>query len=42
MHAKRYWPLACGGEAHPRNTQWQTTAEGKEKDKCERKMYGEQ
>ena len=34
------WPLACGGEDHPRNMQWQTIAEGKEKDKWERKMCG--
>jgi len=36
------WPLACGGEDHPRNMQWQTIAEGKEKDKWERKMCGGQ
>lgn len=30
------WPLACGGEDHPRNMQWQTIAEGKEKDKLDR------
>ena len=36
------WPLACGGEDHPRNMQWQTIAEGKEKDKWERKVCGGQ
>lgn len=34
------WPLACGGEDHPRNMQWQTIADSKEKDKWERKMCG--
>jgi hypothetical protein len=30
-------PLACGGADAPSNMQWQTTAEGKAKDKVERK-----
>jgi hypothetical protein len=30
-------PLACGGRDDPSNMQWQTTAEGKAKDKWERK-----
>lgn len=30
-------PLACGGKDHPSNMQWQTVAEGKAKDKWERK-----
>ena len=30
-------PLACGGEDAPLNMQWQTAAEGKAKDKWERK-----
>ena len=30
-------PLACGGVDGPNNMQWQTTAEGKAKDKWERK-----
>lgn len=30
-------PLACGGEDKPSNMQWQTVAEGKAKDKWERK-----
>lgn len=34
------WPLACGGEDHPRNMQWQTIENAKEKDKWERKMCG--
>lgn len=34
------WPLACGGEDHPRNMQWQTAQEAKDKDKWERKMCG--
>ena len=34
------WPLACGGEDHQRNMQWQTVAEAKAKDKWERKMCG--
>ena len=34
------WPLACGGEDHPRNMQWQTVADGKVKDRWERKMCG--
>lgn len=34
------WPLACGGEDHPRNMQWQTVNEAKDKDKWERKMCG--
>ena len=29
-------PLACGGADAPGNTQWQTVAEGKAKDKWER------
>ena len=33
-------PLACGGEDHPNNMQWQTMAEAKEKDKWERKDCG--
>lgn len=34
------WPLECGGEDHPRNMQWQTIAEGKAKDKWERRACG--
>lgn len=34
------WPLACGGEDHPRNMQWQTIEEARAKDKWERKMCG--
>jgi hypothetical protein len=30
-------PLACGGADDPANMQWQTVAEGKAKDKWERK-----
>lgn len=30
-------PLACGGPDTPSNTQWQTTADAKAKDKWERK-----
>lgn len=30
-------PLACGGPDQPSNMQWQTIAEGKAKDKWERK-----
>lgn len=30
-------PLACGGDDKPLNMQWQTVAEGKAKDKWERK-----
>ena len=30
-------PLACGGEDAPLNMQWQTVAEGKAKDRWERK-----
>jgi hypothetical protein len=30
-------PLACGGPDRPENMQWQTVAEGKAKDKWERK-----
>ena len=30
-------PLACGGADDPSNMQWQTTEEGKAKDKVERK-----
>ena len=30
-------PLACGGSDDPSNMQWQTTEEGKAKDKVERK-----
>jgi hypothetical protein len=30
-------PLACGGADAPNNMQWQTSAEGKAKDKWERK-----
>ncbi len=33
-------PLACGGPDRPENMQWQTTAEGKAKDKWERKACG--
>jgi hypothetical protein len=32
-------PLACGGEDDPSNMQWQTTEEGKVKDKWELKVY---
>lgn len=31
-------PLACAGADAPENMQWQTIAEGKEKDKWERKI----
>ncbi len=34
------WPLACGGEDHPRNMQWQTVGDGKAKDRWERKVCG--
>jgi hypothetical protein len=30
-------PLACGGNDHPNNMQWQTTAQAKAMDKVERK-----
>jgi len=30
-------PLACGGPDEPRNMQWQTVADGKAKDRWERK-----
>ena len=33
-------PLACGGADAPTNMQWQTTAEGKAKDKWERNACG--
>lgn len=33
-------PLACGGADAPVNMQWQTVAEGKEKDKWERNGCG--
>jgi hypothetical protein len=33
-------PLACGGPDRPENMQWQTDAEGKAKDKWERKSCG--
>lgn len=33
-------PLACGGADRPENMQWQTVAEGKAKDKWERKQCG--
>jgi hypothetical protein len=33
-------PLACGGPDRPENMQWQTIAEGKAKDKWERKSCG--
>jgi hypothetical protein len=33
-------PLACGGPDRPENMQWQTVAEGKAKDKWERKACG--
>jgi hypothetical protein len=33
-------PLACGGPDDPTNMQWQTTAEGKAKDRVERKQCG--
>jgi hypothetical protein len=33
-------PLACGGRGEPSNMQWQTIAEGKAKDKIERKGPG--
>lgn len=33
-------PLACGGPDEPSNMQWQTTEDGKEKDKWERKTCG--
>lgn len=32
--------LACGGADRPENMQWQTVAEGKAKDKWERKSCG--
>lgn len=32
-------PLACGGQDDPSNMQWQTTEEGKAKDKWELKVY---
>jgi hypothetical protein len=35
-------PLACGGEDAPSNMQWQTIADGKAKDKWERKTCGGQ
>ena len=35
-------PLACGGADSPANMQWQTVAEGKAKDKIERKHCGGQ
>ena len=31
-------PLSCGGADNPSNMQWQTIAEGKAKDKWERKL----
>lgn len=33
-------PLACGGPDAPSNMQWQTLAEGKAKDKWERRACG--
>lgn len=33
-------PLACGGPDLPSNMQWQTVAEGKAKDRWERKACG--
>ena len=33
-------PLACGGADAPSNMQWQTVAEGKARDKWERKACG--
>ena len=33
-------PLACGGPDRPENMQWQTVAEGKAKDKWERRACG--
>jgi hypothetical protein len=33
-------PLACGGQDSPSNMQWQTVAEGKAKDRLERKACG--
>lgn len=33
-------PLACGGADRPTNMQWQTVAEGKAKDRWERKGCG--
>jgi hypothetical protein len=33
-------PLACGGADRPENMQWQTVADGKAKDKWERKACG--
>ena len=36
------WPLACGGEDHARNMQWQTVEDARAKDKWERKMCGGQ
>jgi hypothetical protein len=30
-------PLACGGDDHPSNMQWQTTRQAKAKDRVERK-----
>jgi hypothetical protein len=35
-------PLACGGPDAPSNMQWQTIADGKAKDKWERKTCGGQ
>lgn len=35
-------PLACGGPDAPSNMQWQTVADGKSKDKVERKICGGQ
>jgi len=35
-------PLACGGPDAPSNMQWQTIADGKSKDKIERKTCGGQ
>lgn len=35
-------PLACGGADDPSNMQWQTLADGKAKDKWERKTCGGQ
>lgn len=33
-------PLACGGADRPENMQWQNTAEGKAKDRWERRACG--
>lgn len=33
-------PLACGGADSPENMQWQTVADGRAKDKWERKACG--